>query len=358
MDSPPGLRPDGKPFPVHSVADPDRVRGALLGLAAGDALGTTLEFSTPSCPRFPELARGPHRSIAGGGPFRVAAGQVTDDTQMAVCLTRSLMERGMLDVDDVAARYLEWRRHAFDVGAQTSAALDAIARGAPPAGAGRAVWLARGRAPAGNGSLMRTAPIGLFFAGQPDDSIKASLAESAITHHDPRCRLACAGFNAALAAAAHERAGRREVAAAAIHAIDSAARFLIEREPDDAGLTRAACLALRDDMCHADGDDPDLYGEELHLHRHAGFVRVAFRLAFWHLLHTESIEAALIDVANRGGDADTNAAITGALLGAVVGEQEIPVAWRQAVLSALADRPDDALATDYHPRALLALART
>jgi ADP-ribosyl-[dinitrogen reductase] hydrolase len=204
---------------------------------------------------------------------------------------------------------------------------------------------------------MRTAPIGLFFAGQPDDLIDAAIAESAVTHFDPRCRLACAGYDAALAAAAYDHADRRTVAAAAVGAIDEAARRLVAREPGDAERTRAACLALRDDLRAADADDPDVYGDALHLHRHAGFVRVAFRLAFWHLLHTDSLEAALVDVANRGGDADTNCAIVGALLGAVVGEQGIPAAWREVVMSALADRPDDPLATNYHPRALLALAR-
>src|SRR5215831_18171931 len=94
----------------------DRAQGALLGLACGDALGTTLEFSELDGPPFPMLARGPHRNITGGGPFGVLPGQVTDDTQMACCLAASLHERGQFDVSDVGRRYVEWTGHAFDIG--------------------------------------------------------------------------------------------------------------------------------------------------------------------------------------------------------------------------------------------------
>jgi ADP-ribosylglycohydrolase len=98
--------------------------------------------------------------------------------------------------------------------------------------------------------------------------------------------------------------------------------------------------------------DPQLYGPELHIHDQAGFVRVAFRLAFWEMLHAPTFEAALVDVANRGGDADTNAAIAGALCGAVAGELEIPDAWKRLVLDALSDDLSSPFATDYHPRVL------
>src|SRR5690606_776595 len=114
-------------------------------------------------PPFPELARAPHTEITGGGPFRVEAGQVTDDSQMATCLGASLMERGGFDVADVAERYVEWRRHAFDIGTLTAESLGRIEGGALPEEAGRAAWEASGRRAAGNGSLMRTAPIAVFF---------------------------------------------------------------------------------------------------------------------------------------------------------------------------------------------------
>ncbi|MCB9574142.1 MAG: ADP-ribosylglycohydrolase family protein, partial [Kofleriaceae bacterium] len=99
---------------------------------------------------------------------------------------------------------------------------------------------------------------------------------------------------------------------------------------------------------------PDVHGAAIHLQRTAGFVRVALRLACWHLRRGTPWRDAVVDVVNRGGDADTNGAIVGALLGAAAGEDAIPAAWRDRVVGALAgDRSP--LGTTYHPRALLAL---
>jgi ADP-ribosylglycohydrolase len=329
-----------------------RARGALLGLAVGDALGTTLEFEATSAPPFPALAAGPHREVTGGGPFRVAPGQVTDDTQLAVALFSSLRERGAFVAADVASRYVAWCEHAFDIGGQTRAALDRTAGGIAPPTGGREVWEASGKRAAGNGSLMRTAPIGVFFAGDADARRRAAVDESAITHFDFRCQLACAAFDAAIARAIQ---GGADLAALMIDAAQTellaAAWLLGRRWPGDGPAIEAACRNLESDLAAARSDDPDLYGDQVHLHRHQGFVRVAFRLAFWELLHAPSFEAGLIDAVNRGGDADTNGAITGALLGACHGDPAIPDRWLEAVRSALPEQPGAPLTTTYHPRA-------
>jgi len=316
------------------MIDRNRARGALLGLAVGDALGTTLEFEALEAPAFPTLAAGPHREMVGAGAFSIQPGQVTDDTQMASCLAASLREHGAFLVDDVARRYVAWMDDAFDIGSQTAASLKLIARGEDPRSAGELVWERRGREAAGNGSLMRTAPIGVFFAEDRDALRRAAREDSAITHFDPRCREACVAFNAAIAAAL-SGAGAPEAWEAA-----------------RAEVSRAD---LASDLDAARAADPGLYRDELHLHRHQGFVRVAFRLAFWELLHAPSFEAALVDVVNRGGDADTNGAVAGALLGATHGEDAIPEAWGRAVLHALQDGPPSALRDTYHPRVLLGL---
>jgi ADP-ribosylglycohydrolase len=90
----------------------------------------------------------------------------------------------------------------------------------------------------------------------------------------------------------------------------------------------------------------------VHLHRTPGFVRVAFRLAFWELLHAPGFEEGVVDAVNRGGDADTNGAVTGALLGAFHGESAIPPSWRERVLAAV-PREQGPLRDLYHPRSLL-----
>jgi ADP-ribosylglycohydrolase len=124
------------------------------------------------------------------------------------------------------------------------------------------------------------------------------------------------------------------------------------RSHDPAAYT-AACDEISSDLMAATAKDPGLYAPKLHLHRHQGFVRVAFRLAFWELFHAPTFEAALIDVVNRGGDADTNGAITGALLGSFYGESAIPSRWAGPMLRAHTSKTKRAL-TDVG--ALLALA--
>jgi len=350
---------------TRAELDRDRATGALLGLAVGDALGTTLEFQRLPAAPFAPLLAGPHRSVTGGGPFRVAPGQVTDDTQMATALAGSLIEHGGFDADAVASRYVAWARHAFDIGNQTSQALSQLGAGGRPGAVGRQVWIASGRSAAGNGSLMRTAPIAVFFAHDDARRVEVSRLESALTHYDPRCQLACAAFNGAIAAAL---SGHSDVPAmlAAAHtdltlAMGSPSGLRLEAhaqwasgDPRDAVEFELALTAVREDLAAAEADDPDLYGSTVHLGKMAGFVRVAFRLAFWHLVHTPSYEDALVDTVNRGGDADTNGAIVGALLGAHLGASAIPEAWRTTVQDALAGQSGP-WATTYHPRTLLAL---
>ena len=338
--------------------DRDRARGALLGLAVGDALGTTYEFERIAQPAYPALATGPATDVVGGGPFELAPGCVTDDTQLAVALARSLAEHGRLDPADLGRRYVAWSDHAFDIGNQTGAALRRIEQGVAPELAGLAVWRDSGRRAAGNGSLMRTAPLAVALA-RSHELCRAALVESLITHADPRCALACACFDLTIAYAiafpTHERP--RELLDAARKALWWAERELAAAWPGDAGEHAAiaeARVALEADLAAAGSDDPSVHGSELDLYRTAGFVRVAFRLAFWHAVHTPSWRDAVVDVASRGGDADTNAAIAGALLGARDGAAALPAPWVERVLAATLPGPIS-WADAHHPRHLLAL---
>lgn len=341
----------------------DRARGALLGLAVGDALGTTLEFARMDQPAYPALATGPTTDIVGKGPFELQPGMVTDDTQMAVCLARTLARHGRVDAMELGRRYVTWTEHAFDIGNQTRAALELVEGGMPPQLAGFDVWRAAERRPAGNGSLMRTAPIGVALRGEA--LLDAAIADSMITHADPRCILACIAFDAAIAALVDD--GGADPIGVARGALELGARRLRETwlaieivgegplaNADDLACIETAAAALARDLDAATTADPEIYGSELHVDRTAGFVRLAFRLAFWHVVHTTSWRDALVDVASRGGDADTNAAIVGALLGARDGAAAIPAAWRARVLDAALPGPLD-WATAHHPRHLLAL---
>ena len=320
--------------------------GTLLGLAVGDALGTTNEFESLAAPPFPQLATEGLTGIVGGGPFGLTAGQVTDDTQMACCLYSSLSSLGHFDANDVAARYVTWSKVAFDIGTQTGSALEVVAGGEPALEAGRIVWLESGSQAAGNGSLMRAAPIGALLAASEHERRIAALDDSAITHFDPRCRLACAAFTSAIAAGVLGAGDPEMLWQAAWNELPLAAQLVDGQYDDELDV---AVAALQADLRAATQNDPELYGSELHLHTHQGFVRVAFRLAFWELLHRSTFHDAVLDVANRGGDADTNAAIVGALFGSRVGIEGIPVEWRRAVLECKPNGPEF-WSTTYHPK--------
>lgn len=324
----------------------DSACGALVGLAVGDAFGTTMEFEPSKAPAFPARARGPQTEIAGGGPFGVVRGQVTDDTQMACCLFASIQAHGAFHIEDVGLRYVTWMASAFDIGNQTRSTLSAIRGGTPAITAGTAYWNTADRRPAGNGSLMRTAPIGVLLGDDAEACRRASLLDSVVTHADPRCTLACATFNAAIAAAVHRGVtapGDLLVAAEGELPLAAAAAGSLGLEGD---YTRATA-ELAADLRAARGDDPQLTGD-IDMHRHAGYVRVAYRLAFWELLHADDYRDAVVDVGNRGGDADTNAAISGALAGAYYGRNGIPANWCDVVMNALPGT--SALSAEYHPR--------
>lgn len=334
----------------------DNARGALLGMAVGDALGTTYEFERMDQPPYPALATGPATDVVGGGPFDLAPGAITDDTQLAVCLARSLVERGALDAEDVGRRYVAWMAEAFDIGNQTRWSLDRIEKGEAAATAGLATWRASERRAAGNGSLMRTAPIAVAYAARGLPAlVAAAITDSLITHADPRCALACAAFDAAIASAitTGDPATMLPAASRGLHAgaADLRARWT---DPADVACLERALVDVAGDLAAAHEATPGVDREEHHLYRTGGFVRVALRLAVWHLVHTASWRDALVDVASRGGDADTNAAIVGALLGARDGASAIPAAWIDRVLGAT-QRGSAAWSDAHHPRHLLAL---
>ena len=332
---------------------PARARGALLGLACGDAIGTTNEFKRLTAPPFPKLVDGPITEPIGGGPFRVKPGQVTDDTQMAAALAASLRGCEGYSAEDALARYRAWKKHAFDIGNQTAASLG---NGLPADRCGKEVWLAGGRKAAGNGSLMRTTPIGIYYAHNPQERTRASLEDSALTHYDPRCQLACAAFNGAIAFCLNAKTPLKPeaVLTATQSALTLAAATLAKAAREFIREVQQATDELKKDLSFATREDPEVYGPELQLFEAQGFVRLAFRLACWELCHAPTLEAGIVDVANRGGDSDTNAAIAGALLGAFHGEQAVPARWRSAVLEALSESGSP-LATLYHPRELMLL---
>ncbi len=338
-----------------------RSRGALLGLAVGDALGVPLKTRRLVAPSFPQLADGPYRELKGGGPFELRRGQVGESGQQAGVLGAGLRELGRYDADEMLRRYLSWQGHAPGMSDATREVLTEVTEsGMPRATAARRVWLRGYRRGAGNGSLARTAPIGVFFHKHKDaqERVQASMADSALTHFDPLCQLACAALNGSIAHAitAGTKLKTEDLVTAAVSGLSLASAALGRSAAEFVQEVSVATAALKDDLAAAQRDDPMLYGPDLHLHKQPDHVRVAFRLAYWELFHAPSFEAGVVDVVNRGGDADANGAVAGALLGAFHGEEAIPAEWQEGVLEALGPYGSGPLSTTWHPRHLLLLA--
>jgi len=262
----------------------ERAQGVLLGQVIGDSLGSQVEFKIAF-----EIARlFPRgvRELASGGPYHTIAGQPTDDSEMALTLARSILRHRGFERDKVLDAYRDWMQtRPIDIGETTERGLLGLHTTESES----------------NGSLMRVSPIGIWAAGDPARAAAAARQDSALTHPNPACVEACAGFCAAIAAGV-AGAGRREmVQAAAAHCTGPAREAILRNAaPDDFSRGRAL---------------------------------VALQNAFHRLASSASLEESLVATVGYGGDTDTNAAIAGALLGAAEGIEAIPMRWIRPVLA-------------------------
>jgi ADP-ribosyl-[dinitrogen reductase] hydrolase len=176
----------------------DAATGALLGLACGDALGRPVEFQSAESI---DTHHGTVTEMLGHGTHGQPAGTVTDDTDLALCIARSLVEQERFDGQDIADRFLEWYEQGpFDIGLMTADAIRAYDRGVSWRDAGQEVWQDSVEGSnAGNGSVMRCTPHGIAFADDFETLVRVSERSSAITHYDPRCTYGCAILNCTIA---------------------------------------------------------------------------------------------------------------------------------------------------------------
>jgi ADP-ribosyl-[dinitrogen reductase] hydrolase len=277
-----------------------------MGLAVGDALGTTIEFKAPGT--FTPVA-----NITGGGPFNLPKGAWTDETSMALCLAESLVERAGFDPVDQLQRYLRWYRDGylsstgafFDIGGATAAALHRFERTGEPY-PGDASPDAGGNAP-----LMRLAPIPLAYATHPATAIELAAASARTTHGHPAA-IDATRYLAALTLAALRGIGREEALA---------------------GEGPAAVLGLLDGLhpevrTVAEGSFRQKQPPSI---RGGGYAVHALEAALWALHTTDSFEEGALAAVNLGDDADTTGAIYGQLAGAVYGIDAIPADWREVI---------------------------
>jgi ADP-ribosylglycohydrolase len=311
---PHSLFSQSRPKRGRAVAHPgllSRAQGALMGQCAGDAFGQQVEFLDSESiykmhPRGLEL-------MLDGGTHNTMAGQPTDDSEMALMLARSIVQEGKYDSEKVAQAYQYWSQTPpFDIGNTIRKAVHSITQTNIQEGeTAKAMQQAADPGSQANGSLMRISPLAIYgYRLRIDELWNMAREESALTHPHPICRDACAVYVATLADAIASGRGPDDLYERALRlAADKNAE-----EPVQAALREAASTA------------PDF-------NQRQGWVLVAFQNAYYELLHSHSLDKVIIETTLRGGDTDTNAAIAGALAGAVYGRDAIPFQWRQMVLS-------------------------
>jgi ADP-ribosylglycohydrolase len=296
----------------------DRFRGALLGLAVGDAVGTTVEFKRPG-------SFAPVSDMVGGGQFGLQPGEWTDDTSTALCLAESLIECGGFDPTDQLERYIRWYRHGhfsstgamFDIGNATRASLERFERTSEPFPG------STDDRTAGNGSIMRLAPVALFFARGTIAEVTDWAAESSRTTHGATQAVDACRVLGALIAAAVCGASKQDLLKP---------NFWQWGDLDPA-VAAVAAGSWRDKQ------PPAING--------SGWCVESLEAALWALGTTDSFESGCLAAVNLGDDADTTAAVYGQIAGAVYGELAIPAHWRRklahaALISRLTDQLWDA----------------
>ncbi len=274
----------------------DRSRGCLVGLAVGDALGTTLEFRPPGTFK-------PLTDMVGGGHFCLKKGYWTDDTSMALCLGHSLLECDGFDANDQMSKYCDWVNNGymssigvcFDVGMGVSSALRRYQKTGDPYAGSKARWSS------GNGSIMRLAPIPIFYQSALADAIFFAEESSRTTHGSDLCRDASRLFAAIL-----------------VYLINGGQKWGcidIDYQPETEEVNDIKSGAF------INKDYTALTG--------SGYVIESLESALWCFINTESFDACVLAAANLGNDADTTAAIAGQMAGAYYGHKGIRDDWLQ-----------------------------
>lgn len=273
----------------------DRCLGCILGLATGDAVGTTLEFKRRDT--YEHIT-----DMVGGGPFSLPVGAWTDDTSMALCLATSLLEKNNFNAADQMERYLRWEQQGylsstgecFDIGGTVSQALDIFAK-TGEANAGSTAANA-----AGNGSLMRLSPVVAFYYPDKEKVLHYSRESSRTTHGADECLDACSIFSELLFRAI-QGANKSDILSTVN--LDASSDY----------VNRIANMEFK-----------NLTRDQI---KGSGYVMESLEAALWCFFKTDCFKDAILLAANLGDDADTTAAICGQIAGAHYGLSGIPKEW-------------------------------
>lgn len=278
------------------VPVPERVVGAYLGLAVGDALGATVEFMTPAEIR---AAHGVHDRIVGGGWLKLRAGAVTDDTGMALALGESIIASGGVDPASVAQAFSDWlKTKPVDIG-------NTVRRGIVHYRHSGEVVVPYSEQGAGNGAAMRCLPVAIATLGAPDAVVRrAALNQAHVTHHN-----------------ALSDAGTVFLVQLIQAALNGTSRQVLETLISQFGARMPAFRSAVPPVTQP-----------------TGFIVDTLVAVFQAFSRAADFKGALVDVVNRGGDADTTGAILGMVAGAHFGRRAIPAQWLKALDKTIAAR--------------------
>jgi ADP-ribosylglycohydrolase len=280
-----------------------RYRGCLLGLAAGDALGTTVEFESPG-------TFAPLTDIVGGGPFHLKPGEWTDDTTMAMCLAESLVEKGGFDPTHQLETYCRWwldghlsvKGRCFDMGIKTSMSLERFKRSG-------VYTPVPDDDQSGNGSIMRLGPVPMRFAGDPAEAIRLAGESSRTTHGSRECVDACR-YMAGVIVGALEGRSKAELLSFRFSPVPE----LWAKTPLSPKIAAIANGSFKLK------DPPQIVG--------GGYVVQSLEAALWAFDRSDNFRDGALLAVNLGDDADTTGAVYGQIAGAFYGEDGIPADWR------------------------------
>ena len=282
----------------------DRYRGTLLGLAVGNTLGLPVE----SWPREAIQERYPD-GVRDINPMELNL-PWDDDLAQAVIIAEAILEHDTLGCDDLAARLLEWMNsNGRGMGSQTRAVLSLLRLGKLPSEAARIVWEENDGSPAGNGAVMRCAPVAMRWRGDIERLRVETENSSRVTHHDPRCEWSAFAVNLAIAMALNGQ----------IPSIESVAALMegFQVSPQTVSAVRVVAGRNLDDLA--------LCGRTM------GYTLKAMQVGLWCLERGVDFEETMVSVIRAGGDTDTNGAVAGAVLGALHGAGSIPPRWTAGV---------------------------
>lgn len=290
----------------------ERFLGCLIGLAVGDAYGTTYEFTNRK--RMPEVLP---NDIIGGGPFNMKPGEWTDDTSMALCLAESLVEKGW-DANDQMVRYIKWwlegynsvKGECFDIGGATRSALSCY---------NMLNTYVQDIQAAGNGVLMRLAPVPMFFNGNSSEVLNYSSYQSVMTHPSPQS-IECSMFLGAII----DKILSGETDKNKLLNFDTLFNDEEKKAYQDI-LDKYSCPSNSriESIKKAEYDEDRLSGD--------GYCVYTLEAALWAFATTDNFVDGLKKVVSLGDDTDTTGAVYGQIAGAYYGINNIPwvdkIAW-------------------------------